>query len=226
MTIHTRSVFDRQLVRLQANVVRLSSLVEQAVERSIDALQNRNLALSQSVIVGDHQVNRLRYTIEEDALLTLATQQPRASDLRRVIAAIHIAIELERMGDHAVGIAKLVERIERAEELQSLHKLPKMAQRVNKMTRLAIDAYVSEDAEAARDMMVRDRKVNRHYYKTFDLLLGEMRDEQYVERATYLMWMGHNLERIGDRAVNIAERVIFMTTGNLTESMTTDYDIT
>lgn len=225
-TIHMRSALDRDLAKLQASIVRISSMVEQAIDQAMLALNTRNVELAQQVIVDDRDINKLRYEVEEQVMLTLALQNPRATDLRMVIAAVHIAIELERMGDHAVGIAKLVERMRDRSEIDSLHQLPKMAKRANTMIRLAIDSYIEEDADKARDMMGRDKKINRGYEKLYNNLIAEMREiDGPVERATWLMWMGHNLERIGDRAVNIAERVVFMVTGNLTESSTTDYDL-
>lgn len=225
MHIQMRSILDREISKIQADIVRISSMVESAIEQALAAVEERNVEKAQIVIAGDHHVNVLRYQVEEDALLTLATQNPRAGDLRLIVAAIHIAVELERMGDHAVGIAKLVERMRELPDLDSLHQLPKMARRANKMLRLAIDAFVSQDPEAARALMERDQKVNRGYKRLFTNTLADMNTMQdYSEVATYLLWMGHNIERIGDRAVNIAERVVFMTTGNLTESLTTDFD--
>jgi phosphate transport system protein len=225
MHIQTRTVLDREISKMQADIVRISSMVEGAIEQALAALEERSIEKAQIVIAGDHQINILRYEVEEDALLTLATQNPRAGDLRLVIAAIHIAVELERMGDHAVGIAKLVERMRELPNIDSLHQLPKMANRANKMVRLAIDAFISQDLEAARELMDRDQKVNRGYEKLFTNTLADMNTmEDYSEVATYLLWMGHNIERIGDRAVNIAERVVFMITGNLSESLTTDFD--
>ncbi len=225
MHIQTRTVLDREISKIQANIVRISSMVENAIQQALAALEERNVEKAQIVIAGDRHINTLRYDIEENALLTLATQNPRAGDLRIVIAAIHIAVELERMGDHAVGIARLIERMRELPDIDSLHQLPKMARRANKMVRLAIDAFISQDPVAARALMQRDQKVNRGYEKLFTNTLADMNTmEDYTEVATYLLWMGHNIERIGDRAVNIAERVVFMTTGNLTESLTTDFD--
>ena len=223
--MRTRSALDKALAKLQANTVRLSSMVEQATEQAMTALSTGNVDLAQSVVANDHFINQLRYEIEESAILTLSTQSPRAGDLRTVIAAIHIAIELERMGDHAAGICRLVERIGKIDaEIVSLHSLPKMTKRVRKMISLAIDAYVAYDDDQARGMMERDQKVDRGYEKLFARAIKEMTDDSYIEVATYLLWVGHSLERIGDRAVNIAERVIFMVTGNLQEGPTTDND--
>lgn len=224
-SITTRSQLDKDLNKLRANIVRLSSMVETAIEQSVLALETHALDIARQVIANDVELNALRYEVEESALILLATQRPAAGDLRNVIAAIHIAVELERMGDHAVGIANLVERIEHAESAEGLYQIPKMAKRARKMIRLAIDAYVSQDEELAKQMMARDQKINKGYDKLFGFATTEMRDDDNILRGTYLLWIGHNLERIGDRAVNIAERVIFMVTGDFTESSTTDVDI-
>ena len=229
--IQTRTALDRGLATMQANIVRISSIVEHAIDQSILAMETQNIDVARTVIAEDHEVNRLRYDVEEQALLTLATQSPRAGDLRRVIAAIHIAIELERMGDHAVGIAKLVERMRDHEVTLELYQLPKMAKRCRKMIRLAIDAFVAEDAEKALALMERDAKIDKGYRRLYANLIGDMKSaedtnsDSDIEVATWMLWMGHNLERIGDRAVNIAERVVFMVTGDFVESPTTDLDI-
>ncbi len=226
MTVHMRSALDRELAKLQANIVRISSMVEQAIELAMTALETGNVDLAHQVIADDQEINALRYAVEEGALVTIALQNPRATDLRMVIAAIHIAIELERIGDHAVGIARLVTRMVERPTFESLFQLPKMAKRANKMIRLSIDSYIAEDADMAREMMGRDQKINRGYEKLYESMILEMRQQDgLVEVPTWMLWIGHNLERIGDRAVNIAERVVFMVTGNLTESSTTDYDL-
>ena len=164
---------------------------------------------------------QLRYEIEEKALLILATQAPAASDLRAVIAAIHLAVELERIGDHASGIARLVERMEDEEEIDTLYKLPKMAKRAREMLQQGIDAYIQRDPKLALELIKRDDKIDKQYNKLFREALEEMRDDDYIRRATFLLWVGHNLERIGDRATNIGERVIFMCTGEFVETPTT-----
>jgi phosphate transport system protein len=135
-----------------------------------------------------------------------------------------LATELERIGDHAAGIARLVERMKDEPEIDSLHKLPKMAKRARGMLRESIDAYIDADSEKAIAMVRRDDKLDKQYHKVVRETLNEMRDDDYIRRATYLLWAGHNLERIGDRATNIAERVIFMTTGQFVENILTMED--
>ena len=144
----------------------------------------------------------------------LTVEAPLATDLRRVIAAIHIAVELERIGDHAAGIARLVERMENEEEIESLHKLPKMAKRARSMVQTGVEAYVTCDDGLATAMIGKDDKIDRQYRKLFQETIKEMHDDDYIRRATYLLWVGHDLERIGDRASNIAERVVFMVTAD------------
>lgn len=218
MTKTQRTVLDREMAELRDNVLRTSSMVDEAIEKAMQALAERNTQLAQEVVVNDVLINELRYDVEEKALLTLATQQPAASDLRSIIAAIHVVIELERMGDHAAGIARLVNRLESEEEIDTLHKLPKMAKRARSMLEQGIDAYINRDVELAKQMVSRDAKIDKHYNRLFRETMEEMQlDPEYVQRATFLLWVGHNLERIGDRATNIAERVIFMVTGQFTE---------
>ena len=220
MTLQQRSVLDQELKGLQDSILRMSSMVDTAIEQAMGALNSRKVSLAGEVIAADEEINRLRYEIEEEGLRILATQQPMASDLRAVIAAIHLAVELERIGDHAAGIARLVARMESEDEIDTLHKLPKMAKRTRQMLQEGITAYINQDPVAAKAMVGRDDKVDKQYNKLFRETLEEMRDDAYIRRATFLLWVGHNLERIGDRATNIAERVIFMTTGEFIENIT------
>lgn len=215
----SRTILDKELKKLNDDIIRLSSMVMENIENAMVALYQRNVPLASEVVTVDEEINRLRYEIEEESLLILATQAPAATDLRTVVAAIHIAVELERIGDHAAGIARLVERMEDEDEIESLHKLPKMEKQAMKMLQGGIDAYINNDAKAALTLMDRDNKIDKHYRRLFQEALEAMRDDNYIRRATYLLWVGHNLERIGDRATNIAERVIFMSTGEFVETI-------
>lgn len=219
MPFATRTNFDRELQNLDDKIVKLGSMVDTAIENAMTALYDRDADLAEQVIQGDLAINELRYNIEEDALRLFATQQPTARDLRRLIAVIHIAVELERIGDHAEDIASLASRLEGEGDFDTLHKLPKMAKRARTMVQSAIDAFVQHDAEAAYKLIGKDDKIDKHYYQLRTEVLGEMMDDpDYVKRASFLLWGGHDLERIGDRATNIAERVIFMVTGEFVES--------
>jgi len=217
MTLPQRSVLDQRLNRLNEQLLQMSSLVDVAIEKAMTALYERDTALAARVVSADQVLNDLRYATEDEALQILATQQPMAGDLRKVVAAIHIAVELERIGDHAAGIASLVERMEDEEPIESLHKLPKMAKRAKEMVQMAVEAYVTHDEKLAYSMMTKDDKIDRQYRRLFNETMMAMRDDDYIRRATFLLWVGHDLERIGDRATNIAERVIFMATGDHVE---------
>lgn len=219
MPIVSRSVLDREMMSLQEKILQMASMIGTAVDNAMLALDSRDLQLAQQVVHGDEAINQLRHEVEELAHTTLATQQPTAGDLRTIIAATHVAVELERMGDHASGIARLVLRMQEEEDIDSLHKLPKMAKRARRMLQESIDAFTKRDTSLALAMMKRDEKLDRQYNQLFRETMEDMKIQEYVQRATYLLWVGHNLERIGDRAINIAERVVFMITGEFIENI-------
>ncbi|MCA9942433.1 MAG: phosphate signaling complex protein PhoU [Anaerolineales bacterium] len=220
MTFPSRTLLDQELAQLKDNIIRLASATDESIDLAMNALQTRNVHQAHQIIVNDETINQLRYDTEEHALRILATQAPAASDLRAVIAAIHLAVEIERIGDHAAGIARLVDRMEDEDKIDSLHKLPKMAKRAREMLQQGIEAYIQKDPQLALGIIKRDDKLDKQYNKLFREALEEMKDDSYIRRATFLLWVGHNLERIGDRATNIAERVIFMCTGEFVETPT------
>jgi phosphate transport system protein len=217
-TLHTRGTLERELEHIRSNILRMGSQVESAIERSIEALKNRDTQLAQQIINDDEEINKLRFTIEEQCLELIATQQPAATDLRVVIAATHIAVELERMADHAEGTATLVKRLSDEPLLKPLIDLPIMEQIAREMIHAALDAFIAHDAQAARKVAQRDDEIDALYQQVFrELLTYMLEDPRTISRATYLLWVAHNLERIGDRVTNVCERVIFMTTGELQE---------
>lgn len=216
--ITPRSTLEHELERLQSEVLRLGSLVESAIERSIDALKNCDRDLAQQIINDDAAINALRYDIEEHCVELIATQQPAAGDLRTIIVATHLAVELERMADHAKGIAELTKRICDTPLLKPLIDVPAMAQIAREMIHGALDAYVARDPEAAQRVAARDREIDALYQQVFrELLTYMLQDPRTIDRATSLLLVARHLERIGDRATNICERVVFMTTGRLEE---------
>ncbi len=216
---HTRGTLDRELGQIQDNVLRVGSMVEQAVQLAVQALKNRDVALAQRVIDDDVKINALRYQTEELCLAVIATQQPVAGDLRFIIAAMHIVIELERMGDHAEGVAHLVKRMADEPLLKPLIDIPRMADIACDMLRKGLDAFVARDLKAATAIPERDDEIDLLYEQVLrELLTYMIQDPTTINRATYLLWVAHNLERVGDRSVNISERVMFMTTGKLQES--------
>ncbi len=226
MSLPSRSLLDRDILKLRENLLQMTSMVDTAIDQAMIALSTQNSQLAQEVIAGDAEINRLRHEVEDTVYTTLATQFPAARDLRTIIAAIHLAVELERMGDHASGIASLALRMVGEPEIDNLHKLPKMAKRARQMMAESIQAFLDRDVERARNLIKRDNKLDKHYNKLFRETLSEMTSETSAQRATFLLWAGHNLERIGDRATNIAERVIFLVTGEFVENIDEPDDLT
>ncbi len=214
----TRSMLDRELAIIRDNVIRMSSLVDEAIERSYRALRLHDVNLAQTVINDDANVDDLCTQIENKVELTVALQQPTALDLRRVLADLLITTELERMGDHAEGISRTVVRFDSDVPMELPAQLRVMKDGVRDMIRRSMDAYVTQNVELAEEVGRLDEEVDHAYRELFDLLVGSMGQEELsVEHGTYLLWAGHNLERIGDRATNICERIIYSRTGDVSQ---------
>ena len=216
--LKTRGRLDRELAQIQEEILRLGDMVEQAIQQSVQALKKRDVALARQIIHQDQDINALRYTIEEQCLTVIATQQPVAIDLRTIVAAIHIAVEMERMADHAAGIAQLTIRMAGEPLLKPLIDVPRMADIACAMLHASLDAFLNRDPEAARAVAARDDEMDKLDDQVFrELLTYMLQDPRNINRATFLLWVAHNLERIGDRVTNVSERVVFMITGKLEE---------
>ncbi|HVL25810.1 MAG TPA: phosphate signaling complex protein PhoU [Thermomicrobiales bacterium] len=214
----TRLTYENQIQELRDLVVTMASMVDKAIARSIDALRTQNVTLAKDVRKADKEINRLRWEGEEKSITLIATQAPMAGDLRRITAGLEIFSELERMGDHAAGIAKIV--IETADEplLKSLVDIPRMAQVAREMLDESITAFMNQDEELARAVVLRDDEIddiNDHVYR--ELLTYMISDPTTINRATHLLWAAHNVERIGDRITNICERTVYTITGQFEE---------
>ncbi len=210
---------DRQLAQLQQEVISLAEIVDKATMRSIEALKQRDLTESQQLVQEDDYIDQKRYEIEERCIDLIATQQPIAGDLRAIIALLHITVELERMGDYAEGIAKISLLMGDEPPLQPLVYIPKMAEKATLMLRNSMDSLISRDTVKANQVLRDDDEVDLLYDQVYrELLVFMLQNPQTIQRATYLLWAAHDLERIADRATNIAERVIFLVTGKMVES--------
>jgi phosphate transport system protein len=213
-----REQFERQLAQLQRDVDALGRQVEDAITQAVRALVERDDAVTSTVMAGDDAIDALRYRIEQSCVELLAMQQPMAGDLRWITAALIIANELERVGDYAAGMAKLALRINAEPLLKPLIDIPRMAEIGKVQLRRGMRAYAEHDAEAARRLIATDVEMDLLYGQILRELLSYMiEDPRAITRATYLLWVAHNLERIGDRATNIAERVLFAVTGRFEE---------
>lgn len=218
MTVSTRATLERELQEMQDDLLRLGDRVDQAIANAMRSLEQRDLDLARQVVADDAEVNALRFQIEENCLRLIATQQPAAGDLRAVVAAMNIVVDLERMGDHAAGIARTVLRMGEEPLLKPLIDMPRMAEICRQMLRQALRAYVARDADAALAVARQDDTVDGLYGQIFrELLTFMIEDPHTTTRALYLLFSAHNLERIGDRVTNIVERIIFMASGEMRE---------
>jgi phosphate transport system protein len=214
----TRTVFDQELVELKSGVLRMGSMVEQAIAESMRALVDRDNALARSVIARDEEVNELHRQLRERAFMIMATQQPVARDLRLIVSFQHMVLELERMGDHAVSIARATLRLNNLPLLKPYIDLPKMAELVESQVHEILGAVIEADQERARAIAARDDDVDIIYHRLWDELVGYMvNDASTVERAAILLFLAKDLERIADRVTNIAEDVVFLHTGRIVE---------
>jgi phosphate transport system protein len=224
MATSTRAHFDLQLQSLQDELLVLASMVDKAIDRSVESLRQRDHAASERVIHDDLAINQKRFEIEERALLLLATQQPMARDLRIIASVIHIVTDLERMGDHAEGIAKINLLHGDQPLLKPLIDISRMNELCRDMLRRAMDAFLARDAEAAKRIAGEDDAVDQLYDQVYhELVMFMVSDPKTIERATWILWTAHNLERIADRVTNICERVVFLVTGRMEEMNVSKY---
>ncbi len=213
----TRDAFHHELRELEEAVVLMATLVESAIARAVQALTQRDPDLAQQVIDGDDTVNEHQRTIRNKTFGVMARQAPVARDLRELVTIQLIINELERMGDHAVGVAKNAIRLAGQPPVKAASELPEMAKLVRQQVREAIQAFVDVNIHAAREICLRDDEIDHLYRAMFSDLLACMQQSENVPQATSLLFVAHDLERIGDRVTNICEDVIYMVTGEIEE---------
>jgi phosphate transport system protein len=213
-----RETFERELQRLQDDILLLGSMAEKAIMQSVDILKRGDLEAAHKLIADDLKINEKRFAIEADCLAVIATQQPMASDLRILAAILELATELERIGDYGKGIARITIMMGGQPAIKPLIDIPKMAEKACDMLHRSLDAFVRRDVALARAIPLEDDQVDKLYNNVYDELITIIvHDPSTIDRATRLLWVAHNLERAGDRVSNICERVIFTVTGEMTE---------
>ena len=211
-----RADLDRRLQNLEQEVLTLGHMVEKAISRSLQALAERDLEASSQVIAEDDYIDAKRFEIEDECIDIIATHQPVARDLRLLTAILHIDSELERMGDYAEGIAKISVMMGDQPPLKPLIDIPRMGEKASSMLRRSLEALVNRDSVGAMQVGSDDDEIDALYDQVYhELILYMLRDPQNIQRATYLLWVAHDLERVADRATNIAERVIYLVTGKM-----------
>ena len=222
--MRVRTGLDRQLRMLHDEVMGLGGMVEKSIARAVDALQRRDLEAAEDVIREDDFIDNKRFEIEEMCVDLIATQQPMARDLRILVSMLHIAVELERMGDYAEGIAKITLMMGEQPLVKPLVDIPIMSEKAIHMLRRSMEALDNRDTVNALQVCNDDDEVDALYDQVYsDLLWLMIGDPETIQRATWLLWVAHDLERIADRATNIAERVVYLVTGRMEEINVSKY---
>ena len=213
-----RKTFETEIQQLKDEMLLLGSMVEQQILGSVDALKKRDTDASRRVQETDLQVNARRYAIEEQVMIVIATQQPMAHDLRLLASILEVSGELERMGDYAKGIATVSIRMADQPLLKPMIDIPRMAEKGVDMLHRALTAFTIEDVETARSIPAEDDEVDELYIQIYnELMMFVIQDPKTIERANWLLWVAHNLERLADRVSNICERTVFTATGEMKE---------
>jgi len=213
-----RRTLEAEIQELRNDLFQLSNLVENQLLGSVESLKKRDLVRSEEIVKTDQVVNKSRYSIEEKVMIVIATQQPLARDLRLLASILEIAGELERMGDYAKGIAKISLRIKDETLLKPLVDIPRMAEKGVDMLHRAINAFMEQDVESAKTIPTEDDYVDELYEQVYrELMVLIIETPAAIQRANWLLWVAHNLERVSDRVTNICERTVFVVTGELKE---------
>jgi phosphate transport system protein len=213
-----RKTFETEIKQVKDEILVLGSMVEQAIIESVEALKKRDVKTAERLFAADQDINKKRFDIENRLMIMIATQQPMAHDLRLLASILEINSELERMGDYAKGISNINIRMGDSPLLKPLIDIPRMAQKGADMLHRALTAFVNEDIETARKIPAGDDEVDELYKQVYrELMTFVIADPTAIERANWLLWAAHNLERFADRVTNICERTVFIVTGELHE---------
>jgi len=213
-----RKTFEAEIQQLKDELLLMGSMVEQQVIDSVEALKKRDLEAAHRIYDADAKINAKRFGIEEQVMILIATQQPMAHDLRLLASILEVSAELERMGDYAKGIATINLRMGEEPLLKPLIDIPRMAQKATDMLHRALTAFINEDVEAARAIPNEDDEVDGLYTQVYrELMTYVVQDPKNIDRANFLLWTAHNLERFADRVTNLCERTVFIATGELKE---------
>jgi phosphate transport system protein len=210
----TRKSFHEQLDELQQDVLKMGTMVEQAIFNAVKSLKTRDESLAQQVIDGDVSIDDFQVRIEDNCIRLLALQQPMASDLRVISAVLKITNDLERIADHAKDVSKVTIRISGQSLIKPLIDIPRMAEITQKMLRISLDAFVRRDPSEVEQLIDCDHEVDALYHQIFRELLSFMlEDTRTIQQATHLLFVGRHMERMADYCTNLGEAVYFMVKG-------------
>lgn len=213
-----RTSLDRELQRLQDEMVLMGSVVVKAIGEAVDVLMRQDIDAAKRLMDADDAIDLRRYAIESDVLVAIARQQPMATDLRTLAAVLEIVSDLERIGDYAKGVAKITRLVGTESRLPAMPQIAAMAAKTQDMLNRALEAFVRQDVAAARALPREDDEVDALYNQVNQAALEmTIQDPTRMELANFLVWAAHNLERAADRVTNICERAVFTVTGDMKE---------
>ncbi|MCH2656545.1 MAG: phosphate signaling complex protein PhoU [Dehalococcoidia bacterium] len=215
-----RELFHQELAEIQKEILVMGSMAEKATHDALESLRTGDLEWAQRIVEEDSIIDQKRYEIEEKTIFVVASQQPMATDLRTLISALYIITDLERIADHAEGIARINIMLGDNSELpRQLGYIPKMGELSTTMLRDSLKAYIDSDIDEARRICEADDEVDRLQDAVYaDAFKSMIDDNLTIQDNTYRLWTAHNLERIADRCTNICERIIFIVTGSMSEA--------
>ena len=221
-----REAYRQQLQDLRDKLLIMGSMVSRALDDAVNAHKGMDETTARRIIAEDKKVNALKFQLEDEVLTLIATQQPMARDMRLLAAILEISGELERMGDYAKGIGRIVIYMDGQPPIKELVHIPTMNELVTNMLQRALDAFINHDVAAAKQIPQEDDQVDKLYNQVNRELIDIItKDASKIERANYLSWAAHNLERAADRVTNICERIIYTETGQYSEIDATEFGI-
>ncbi len=213
-----RETYEAELDSIREALMRLSRMAEVSVQESVRILKNRLFEEGEKLIINDKLINRKCFEIEESCLNIIATQQPVAGNLRFIFAAMQIAMELERIADYAKGIAVINMKISPGEHIKPLIDIPRMSEKACEMLRKSIDAFLNRDIVSVEEIPPMDVEIDLLYEQIYrELLTHVIQKPEIINDAMMLTFVAHNLERVGDRVINICERVVYLCTGEVVD---------
>jgi phosphate transport system protein len=215
-----RDYFHQRLAELRDDILKMGSMVEDELQLALKALDRLDVALANEVFETDETVNEMRFSIEGKCFELIVTQQPAARDLRAIVAVMNMIVDLERMGDQAKGIAKIILRLVEHPHRPQPPELRKMGEMVSKMLNQSMTAYAEKNVDLAQQVADRDDQVDGLYARVYTQIMEAMADtknQKKIETCYELLRSARELERFGDLTTNVAERVIYIVTGRLHE---------
>jgi len=217
MEIHDRKL-DRDELDIKNHVIQLYRGVDKALGVAIDCVLGCDIETARFVVSNDKMINQMQRQIEDACITTIARQQPMAKDLRDLVSNMAIASELERIGDHAAGIAAIVHKMNQKPHPDFVGAIESLGQECRNMLAGVMQAYDDLDEEQARAVVIDEEQVDQGEKRLINTILNHLCDNpKDIEPGTYAMWIVHSIERVGDRVTNIAERIVYMTSGEMVD---------